>query len=361
MKLAAFLFGCILATAPTVAAQIELVSGDYFPANQEFQDLQKVISEETFDDPARLSKVDDGGLLSDVGFQKYAKRVYSIANSDPLTVEILMLLDYRAAYSMLTLLRDGSIRNGPPGDYYTATTDGLHFAQGKQWVRIRGRNTPEDLARRVAISISNRIGSRRLKPPSLVSHLPGHGYDPLSLRYYPGVKAFESYSAKVGGTALQLSADMEIAQARYSLDGRNGTLSLLSFPTSEMAEAYYDTLSDLETVEKAGSRTYAKRAGPIVGLLQGPFEPASANKLLNAIKFSYSIQWVYEKDNKPQKVIWGIPVGILGTVVRSLFFVVLLGGISIIVGIIVAAIRFMRAANRSLDEQERNEITRLRM
>ena len=351
----------ILAAASLAVAQTELVSGNYFPAAQEFQDLQKIVSKETFEDPNRLSKVDGGRLFSEVGFEKYEKRVYLVANSGSLSVEIATLLDFRAAYSLLTLLRSGNIQDGPPGDAFTTTADGLCFAQGKRWVRIQGHDTPQDLPKRVAVSISNRIGPHQPKPPSLVSHLPKQGYDPSSLRYYPSTKAFEYYSDKVGGTPLRLSPDMEIAQAGYSVDNRTGTLSLLSFPTAEMAEEYYDGLGGHTSAEKIGAKTFAKRAGSIVGILQGPFDPASADKLLSSIKLSYSIQWVYEKGKKPNKVLWGVPVGILGTVVKSLFFVVLLAGFSIIVGIVIAALRFARAKKQTPDQQQRNEITRLRM
>ncbi len=191
--------------------------------------------------------------------------------------------------------------------------------------------------------------------------MPKLDYDSSTLRYYPGTKAFEDYSGIVGGTNLRLSSDMEIAQARYSQDNRTGTLSLLSFPTAEVAEEYFSGLTGPGSGQKAGNKTYLKRAGPIVAILEGSFDPGTADKILSPIQFSYSIRWVYEK-NQP-KTIWGIPGRILSTVVKSLFFVSILGGLSIIVGIGIALFRFMwrRRSVPSTDHPDNNEMTRLKM
>jgi hypothetical protein len=359
MRLSVLLFWSFLALVSVGSAQVEFVSGNFFPAELEFSELQKVASEETFDTPARLSKIADGQLFSDIGFKKYAKRVYSAGGSASLSIEVLTLLDARAAYSAMTILRNNSIQDGPPGDVFTKTENGIRFAQDKQWVRIQGKEIPEDLVKRVAISVSNRIGSRQPKPPSLVSHLPKTGYDPASVRYFPAPKAFEFYCGSRITVPFRPNSDMEIAQANYTLNNYTGLLYLLSFPTSEVAEEYYTGLS-VSGIERTGNKTYAKRAGPLVGILTGSFDPGTADKILNGIQYKYSLRWVYEKGEK-SKTVWGIPAGILGTVVKSLLFVVLLCAASIVLGIGVALIRVMIRQKRSLDQPDENEMTRLRL
>jgi hypothetical protein len=363
MKFILILFCILWIAASPATGQIELVSGDYFPAELEFGELQKVLSSDMFEDPARLAKIEDGSLFSDVGFSKYAKHVYSVANKGSLSVEIVTLLDARAAFSLLTLLRNSDLYDGPPGYLFTSTPDSIRFCQGKIWVRIRGHGTSEDLPKRVAISVSNRIGPVRPKPPSLVSHLPKQGYDRSTLHYYPGIKAYATYSRNAGGMQFRFDdIDAEIAQARYTLDNRTGTLSLLSFPTGEVAEEYFAGLARNPDT-KDGSKSYAKRAGPIVGILEGPFDPGTADTILRSIHYSYSIQWVYEKGNK-QKTIWGVPAGILGTIVKSLFFVGILFGLSLLIGICFAVTRTIlrrRSPKRSPDQPDPTEITRLRM
>jgi len=349
--------------AATAAAQIELVSDNYFPADLEFRELQKITLEESFDDSSPLAKIDGGHLFLDVGFDKYARRVYSTANSGSLSIEVVTLKDSRAAYSVLTLLRKSSIQDGPPGDAFAAAGDSVCFAQGSKWVRIQGRGTPKDLVRLVANSTSHRIGLGRKKAPSLISHLPRMGYDASSLRYFPGAKSYESYYGTSADGYLKLGTDMEIAQARYALENRAGLLSLLNFPTPQVAEEYFAGLAGRKSAQTNGAQVYAKRAGPIVAILEGTFNPATADRILSSIKFSYSIRWIYEKRNKPV-TIWGVPAGILGTVVKSLLFVALLCVISIGAGVSFAIFRFVLreyAPKNILDRPERTEITRLRL
>jgi hypothetical protein len=363
MRLPAFLLFGVLATMAAARAQVELVSDNYFPAEFEFRELQKFTLEEAFEDPARLSTIDGGRLFLDVGLDKYQRRVYTVGPSGSLSIEVVTLRDSRAAYSLLTLLRNSSLQDGPPGDAFTLTADGIRFAQGKEWVRIQGRGASEDLIKRVANSISNRIGTGRHKPPALISHFPRPGYDASSLRYFPGLKSYESYASGMIAEPLQFNSDMEIAQARYLLENQAGVLSLLNFPTAQVAEEYFSELTGPKGAEKTGTAMYAKKAGPIVAILEGTFDPVSADKILGSIKFSYSIRWIYEKRNKPT-TIWGVPVGILGTVVRSLFFMALLCGVSIAAGVGFAVFRFVLrgyAPQNPLDRPERTEITQLRL
>lgn len=362
MRLPVYLFFAVMMAAAGAIAQVGLVADSYFPADSEFQELRQITDQQSFMDPERLSKVEDGLLFEDVGFDKYERRVYSTGDSGSLSIEVVTLRDRRAAFSLLTLLRNSSLRDGPPGDEFNADADSIRFAQGKLWIRIRGRGASEDLIKRVALSISNRIGPRRQKPPSLISHFPELGYDASSLRYFVGDRSFKAYASTAPGGYVQFTSDMELAQARYNLQNQTGILSLSIFPTAQVAEGYFSELPGLESAKGNGNRTYAKMAGPLIAILEGFFEPGTADKILSSIQYSYSIRWIYEKP-KP-KIVWGVPMAILGTVVNSLLFVGLLCGVSILVGLGYAVFRFSLrsyAPRNPLDRPERTEITRLKL
>jgi len=362
MKYLIYTLLCLIPFVPAAGAQLELVTDSFFPADLEFPELRQT-SEVVFEDPARLAKLDYGRLWGDVGFEKYAQRVYEVSKTGTLSIEIVSLKDYRAAYSLLTLLRDSNLRDGPPGDAYTAAADGIRFAKRRDWIRMRASGVPEDLLKRVAGSVSNRLGPEKQEIPSLISHLPRPGYDASSLRYFPGLESFENFAGSKAGAFLKFQSDVEIAQARYSLGTRSGVLSLLNFPTPQVAEDCYAdlTANGARYASAAGGAIYTKRVGPIVAALEGSFDPAAANTILDPIQFRYSVRWIYEKSSSPA-TIWGVPAGILGTVVRSLFFVVLLCGVSIVAGAAFAFFRFAlrgRSSDNILDRQ--SEITRLRL
>ncbi len=330
---------CTIAFVAAAEAQVAMVSGSYFPSGLEVRELQTIASEKIFDDPALLVEVEDGGLISDVGFDRFSQRAYSTDEWESVSIEIVVLKDARAAFSLLTLLRSSDIQDGPPGEACTYDRDGIRFAQGKHWIRIRNLRAPRDLLNRIALAVSNRIGPRQEKPPALIAHFPKLGYDPSSLKYIIGPKSFQSHSSLIANGQLKFDTTMEIAQARYSVEGQNGILSLISFPTSQVADEYFSGLAGPESAEK-NRRTYAKKVGPILGILDGSFSPDVAEKIMNSIQYAYSIRWIYEKKLNTATV-WGVPVGILGTVVRSLLFVALLCVLSIFAGIGFAGLRFM--------------------
>ena len=332
-----------------------------FPAISEFPELQKVLFGISFDEPARLARIEDGRLISAVGFEKYAQRIYSVGKSGEVSITVTTLMDFRAAYSLLTLLRTSNIQEGPPGDAFSQSFASIRFFQARYWVRIDGRNTSEDLLKRVAVSISNRLGPRGQKPPSLITHLPTTGYDASSLKYFPGLKPFESYSGSQAFNLLKLNFDAEIAQARYDLDSQIGILTLLNFPTPEVGEEYFVNFSASSFPEKDKDKIYLKRAGPIVAILKGRMDPGSADTVLHSISHSYAVRWIFEKPKKA-RILWGVPVRILHTVVNSLLFVILLCVLAILAGAGAALFLFVRRRrSNAIEGQAQTDHTRLRL
>jgi len=359
------LLSAVFMLVPAGQAQIELVRDNYFPAELEFRELGAIKAEQTLTDAASLSGIHDGSLFSGVGFEKYARRVYSLANIGSLSIEVVRLSDARAAYSLLTLLRKADISAGPPGEWFAASGNSVIFARGDYWVRIQGDSGPEDLSKRVAVSVSNRIGKRETGVPRLISHFPKTGYDSSSVRYYLGRKAYDSYASAAAGRHLRFESNMEVAQAQYSIQDMKGLLSLVSFPTSQLAEEYFEEMAGMERSSVDASKIYLKRAGPLLGILEGSFDSGTANKILSSIQFRYTVKWIYDNNSRSNaRTIWGVPMPILGTVVRSLILTALLCGISLFAGVGFAVFRLLLrsyAPHNYLDNPERTEIIRLKI
>ena len=196
--------------------------------------------------------------------------------------------------------------------------------------------------------------------PSLLGYFPQDGYDETSLRYFPTATAYETWSGKSKPAYLDTEYDMEIAQARYSLENHSGMLFLLKFPTPELAEDYYDNLALPDAKVKNGSSVYARHVGPLVACLEGDFDPPAADALLKSIKFGgYSVRWDHEQGQS--NAIWGIPFSILGAVVNSLIFVMILSLASILLGTAVGAGRFVLNGFRSRRRPEESHFIRLRL
>ncbi len=301
----------VIALMPIAFTQIELISADYFPADLEFQELKKVAQEEVFEDPVRISELENGSLLMAGGCRKYARRVYDTEDSGSLSIEIATLADARSAYSLLTLLAQSGIQGGPPGEAFSSTADTVLLVKGSEWTRLKGRSVSPGLMQRVAASVSNRIASSEQGIPSLIAHLPSPGYDPSSLRYFPGLKIYERYSGNESRNYLKVKSDIEIAQAHYALEDRAGDLLLLSFPTPQVAEEYFDEFPGLSMAKNGEHTLFSKRVGPLVAVLEGDFDSVLADQILDPLKFEYSIRWIYDSATRQksfgefQHIFWG--------------------------------------------------------
>ena len=126
-----FLCLAIFIAAIPSAAQIEFIPEDYFPADFEFEELRGIQSEISFSDSKQLSDIENGALIQDVGFDNYDRRTYSVSNSGTLSIEIVTLTDFHAAYSLLTLLRTSDIQPGPPGDAFASDSDRFILNHGR--------------------------------------------------------------------------------------------------------------------------------------------------------------------------------------------------------------------------------------
>ncbi|MDR0842855.1 MAG: hypothetical protein LBP68_05475 [Acidobacteriota bacterium] len=186
------------------------------------------------------------------------------------------------------------------------------------------------------------LGAADGASPKLFGYLPKQGLDASSLRYFPSATSYEAGEKEVETAYINTSCDvcdMEIAQARYRDGGRDGMLSLMKFPTPELAEEYYDRLAISPSAAGNGRSVYARRTGQLVAVLEGNFNPLSADKLLGTIKFGYSIRWD-SGEKKHTGVIWGIPTSILKAVVGSLVFSLIAGACAILIGIAIGVGRF---------------------
>ena len=329
---------CIAAMAGSLFAQTQAPSGfgDYFPEAAEIDAESRALAS-GFDDAAGLAKIANGRLVSDVGFTRYERVDYSGAST--LSIEVFTLLDFKAAYSLLTLLRENPVQSGPPGDSFAVSDDGLLFAHSRFFVRVLGKGATKELLEKAAAAISSKMTPSRGEQPELIDYFPADGCDASNMRYYPSPDAYKTWiNGKTPGF-IDTNYDMEIAAAHYFTESGSGTIYLLKFPTPELAEEYYDELSVSVSAIPDGLSIYARRAGPLIAYLEGNYDPVSAGILLSAVKFSYSMRWVYG-DESNVRVIWGIPTVVLSAVVGSLIFSLIACVVAVLIGLAIGAGRF---------------------
>jgi len=329
----------LLATV-SLSAQTQLVSDSLFPAALEFKELKAIKTERDLKDHVELGKLPYAPALLEVGLKRLVERTYTVDGGGQIEISIMTLSDAQGAYSAFTCLGPPGVHRGPPGSFYSDNKETLAFVVGNYCVRVHSTTTG-DLARLVATSVANRIGNHESNLPGLIRHIPADSCDSGSVRYLLGPTAMSTFGTAVGGSSLKLPPDVEVAQVNCTAQGQSGILTMLSFPTIQLAEDYFESGSLSKKQSSGMASLYMRQTGPLVSILEGNFTPETADKTLSSIQFSYSIKWIYEKRNQQTGTIWGVPVKLLGTVVRSILFTALLCLTSMILGVLIAAGRLI--------------------
>jgi hypothetical protein len=344
-------------------AQTQLITEGYFPAEFEFGELKGVVADRSLDRPEAMKSWANGNHFLEAGCTRIEEREYETGSGGRLRIVVARFADAAGAYSLFTLMRWENRAAGALGEMTAVSASSVDFVRSAVWVRIAGGG--EDLRLRVARSMRNRIGPLETAAPGLITQLPERGLEASSVRYFLGPRSFERWSEPAAIRPIRFSSEMEIVQARYSLPSGAAALSMIRFPTIDLAEGYYSGLEGGASIRReAGTGLFVRRSGAIVALLSGSLPAAAADELLGAIRYRYSIRWIYDKTSQRGKTVWGVPVGILGTVVRSIALTALLCCASLVIGAGIALFRLSLrryAPGNFLDNPDRSAMIRLHL
>lgn len=116
-------------------------------------------------------------------------------------------------------------------------------------------------------------------PPSLPGYLPKTGLDTASVRYAIGPAAYQQMGGALPADAIGFSEDAEAVTATYGAANARGTLTLILYPTPQIAAAHRKTIDALAQ----SSALMTKQSGPLVAVVSRGYP--QAQKLLDAVRF----------------------------------------------------------------------------
>src|SRR5271154_2000566 len=250
----------------------------------------------------------NAAVLKEYGFQQFASAHY--ANGDnKLNLHAIRFQDASGAYGAFTFYRrPGSIAEQIGR---SAAWDGTHalFWNGATLVDATlDHVTPMTASelRELAKDLPQPSGSANVAPP-LPGYLPRQGLE-LGLTHYSlGPEAYARTGGVLPASLVDFAASAEAVTALYSDRDGDGQVTLLIYPTPQLAAA---RLRDIDAFLKAGntqatwpqplaesrpSSILTRRSGPIVAVASGSLPSATAHKLLNQINYQADIVW-----NNPQ-------------------------------------------------------------
>lgn len=302
-------------------------------------------------------------VLRECGFQRFVTANYSAAG-DKLSIRAIQFQDASGAFCAFTFYRRPGSLQEQIGR--TAAWDGSHalFWTGNTLVDATFDHLTAMSAaqlRELAGDLPSPSGSANIAP-SLPAYLPRADLSPDLTRYALGPESYARGGGVLPSTLIDFADSAEAVTATYTSRDGDGRLTLLEYPTPQIAAA---RLRAIDAFLKAGNTPQAvwpqalaeshpdtlltRRSGPIVAITSGGFSADMAHRILNQVNYQADVVW-----NNPQGY-----VGEASKVARlflGVFAIVgILGGAAILLGLFLgggrALVRTLRGKSASTVEE----------
>ena len=187
--------------------------------------------------------------------------------------------------------------------------------------------------------------------PALPQHLPARGLQPASVHYFVGPAAYARGGAPLSASLIDFTRDPEVVTAQYASRDGKGTLTIVEYPTPQIAIARTKAIEDQFKQAGSSPANAVHRSGPLVAVTSGDLSLADAHSLLDNVKYEAELTVDHARSyvsevKKTARLVLGI-----------IYLTFILGGASILLGIFLgggrAAVRRLRGKPlSSLNDEE---------
>jgi hypothetical protein len=343
----------------------------------------------TVSDPAQIDPA-NAAALKEYGFESATTATYK-RDDETLTLKALRFPDVSGSFGAYGFYRDAKWPKAEIGSGAASNGNRVLFWRGAILVdatfsTVRPESASE--LRELADTLPVASGNKALPPPILsllpksdredqTAHyvkgpdgftlIPGKGLEGLSPRYALGPAGYTGSGGVLPASLVGFDRDAETVTASYTLSSGPATLTLISYPTPQMATAAEAQIrayiqsggkgqtpftqllkdSDLASLE-------VRRTGPIVALVSGDAIPDESHKLIETVHYSSDLTKV------PMPGI--SEVAKTGSLLFNIaMFVVIIGGAAILLGLFLGGGRalYRKARGKPISSVYEAEFTRL--
>lgn len=298
---------------------------------------------------AKQADSTNSAALAEYGFTDGATANYTRGN-ESMTIRALRFGDATGAYGAYTFYRHSGwpkedIGSGAASDHHR-----ILFWQGETFVDVTVSHisamTAADL-RELAADLPRPATDKSLAPP-VVADLPnvaGDGpLDPQTTHYALGPIGYAGSGGVLPPTLVGFDRGAEAVTANYSLRSGPATLTLINYPTPQMAAAFERQIAAYvktgNTPEHPWNAILAnstpgsvqvKRSGPLVAVVCGDAVPDDVRLLLGLVHYDANISRLPGGDGptevqKTAKLLLGIVLLVAVMFTAALLLALLLGG-----------------------------------
>ena len=295
-------------------------------------------------------------VLNEYGFAGSETSTYTRDDGRKLTVKAAQFKDATGAYGAFTFYRQPAMHTEQIGTKAASATDRILFFRSNILVdatfdRVTAMSAAE--LRELAAMLPVAKGTAD-NLPTLPEYLPKKDAVENSAKYILGPQALLAVKAPLSAEQVDFSHDPEILLQDYSSKSGPLTLTLVAYPTPQIAR---ERLKALQGESGTATSMLVRRTGPIIEVVTGATGSSEAQTLLNSVNYEAEVTWdeatsVSKRDN----------IGNLIVAVFALIGIILL--ISLIFGVFFGGIRVVMKRlfpDRVFDRPEDVEIIQLHL
>jgi hypothetical protein len=296
-------------------------------------------------------------VLKEYGFADAETVTYIRADGRKLTVKAARFNDATGAYGAFTFYRQPAMGSERIGTKAASANQRILFFRDNILVDANFDRLTEmsaaELRELAGMLPAAKASAANL--PSLPEYLPKSGAVENSAKYILGPQALVAQKGPLTPEQVDFSHDPEILIQDYSTKSGPLTLTLIQYPTPQIAGERFRALQSAQ--ESTPNSLLVRRSGPLVDVVTGTIGSDEAHALLNSVNYEAEVTWNEATSMSKRDNIGNLILGVF-----ALIGIILL--ISLIFGVFFGGIRILLKRvfpNRVFDRPEDVEIIQLHL
>ena len=282
----------------------------------------------------------DAGLaavLKEYGFTDFQSANYAKGDRK-LGVRAARFDDATGAYGAYTLYSQPGMRTEEIGRHGESAGDRVLFMQGNIVVEAKFDRVNEMSAaelRELASDLPQPAGNLA-QPPNLAHWLPEQSFIEHSVKFATGPKSYDQVGSPFPASAVDFSKSPEVLTALYKSDEGEAKLTLISYPTPQIAGTQLRSIEQNHAnLEAGGTGSFSiKRTGPLLVIVSGQASQSEAKSLLASVNYEADVTYneptfLSRKDNIGNLIVAAF--GLIGLILAvALVFGLVYGGLRVV-------------------------------
>ena len=273
-------------------------------------------------------------MLKEYGFTGAETVTYTRKDGRKLTVKAARFKDATGAYGAFTFYRQPAMKTERIGTKAASANERILFFRDNVLVDANFDRVTEMSAaelRELAGMLPAAKGAAA-SLPTLPEYLPKSDAVENSAKYILGPQALLATKSPLTPEQIDFSHDPEILVQDYSTEGGPLTLTLIQYPTPQIAG---ERLRAMQSAQLSTPNTLlVRRSGPLVDVVTGAIGSDEAQRLLTSVNYEAEVTWNEATSLSKRDNVGNLILGVFALIgiilLISLIFGVFFGGIRVV-------------------------------